>query len=78
MRFEVLEELGKGRYGIVHKVIDKTTNHKLAAKLVRCRTLKDRQKVQEEIDIMNSLRHPKLLQLAAAFENSRETIMIME
>lgn len=34
--------------------------------------------IQEEISIMQSLRHPKLLQLAAAFENPREMIMVME
>lgn len=77
-RYDVLEELGKGRYGIVHKVVEKVTNQKLAAKFVRCRTSKDRDKVQDEIDIMNQLRHPKLLKLAAAFENPKEMIMLME
>lgn len=77
-RYEVHEELGKGRFGVVHKVVDKVTSQKLAAKFIRCRTNKDRVKVQEEIDIMNLLRHPKLLQLAAAFENPKETIMVME
>lgn len=77
-RYEVLEELGKGRFGVVHKVVDKTTNQKLAAKFIKCRTSKDRDKVQDEIDIMNILRHQKLLQLAAAFENPRDMIMVME
>lgn len=77
-RYEVHEELGKGRFGVVHKVIDRVTTQKLAGKFIRCRTNKDRIKVQEEIDIMNLLRHPKLLQLAAAFENQKEMIMLME
>ncbi|KAK9886789.1 hypothetical protein WA026_018441 [Henosepilachna vigintioctopunctata] len=77
-RYDILEELGKGKYGIVHKVVDKTTSQKLAAKFIRCRTAKDRDKVQDEIEIMNQLRHQKLLQLAAAFENPREMIMVME
>lgn len=77
-RYEVYEEIGKGRFGVVHKVTDKITTKKLAAKFIRCRTSKDRDKVQDEIDIMNMLRHPKLLQLASAFENQREMIMIME
>lgn len=70
--------LGKGRFGVVKKVIDKVTNQKLAGKFIRCRTSKDREKVQDEIDIMNQLRHPKLLQLAAAFESIREMIMVLE
>lgn len=77
-RYEVYEELGKGRFGVVHKVVDRISTQKLAAKFIRCRTNKDRNKVQEEIDIMNLLRHPKLLQLAAAFENQKEMIMVME
>jgi serine/threonine protein kinase len=76
--FEVLEELGKGRYGVVHKVQEHATGHTYAAKFIRCIKAKDREKVQEEIDIMNTLRHPKLLQLAAAFESPREVVMVME
>ncbi|KAL0279933.1 UNVERIFIED_CONTAM: hypothetical protein PYX00_001383 [Menopon gallinae] len=77
-KFEVLEELGKGRFGIVHKVADLDTGEKLAAKFIRCITVKDREKVKDEIAIMNCLRHPKLLQLAAAFESPREMVMVME
>ena len=76
--FEVLEELGKGRYGVVHKVLEHATGQKYAAKFIRCIKAKDREKVQEEIGIMNILRHPKLLQLAAAFESPKEVVMVME
>lgn len=77
-RYEVHEELGKGRYGVVHKVTDLESNQKLAAKFIRCIKIKDKEKVKEEIDIMNCLRHPKLLQLAAAFESPREVVMVLE
>lgn len=77
-KYDVLEELGKGRYGVVHKVTDLETGQKLAAKFIRCIKMKDREKVKEEIEIMNCLRHPKLLQLAAAFESPREIVMVME
>lgn len=77
-RFDTLEELGKGRFGVVHKVIERETSLILAAKIIKCIKAKDRAKVQEEIEIMQSLQHPKLLQLAAAFESPREIIMVME
>ncbi|XP_054274333.1 titin-like isoform X2 [Macrosteles quadrilineatus] len=77
-RYSVHEELGKGRYGVVHKVTDLRTGHTMAAKFVRCIKKQDREKVQEEIDIMNCLRHPKLLQLAAAFDNPKDMVMVME
>lgn len=77
-RFEVVDELGKGRFGVVYKVIEKETRHTLAAKIVKCIKTIDKQKVHEEIAIMRKLKHPKLLQLAATFENPKEIIMVME
>ncbi|KAB0796878.1 hypothetical protein PPYR_10939 [Photinus pyralis] len=76
--YEILEEIGKGRYGVVHKVAHKTTGCHSAAKIVRCRTAKDKKKVQDEIDIMNLIRHPKLLQLLAAYQSQREMVLLME
>ncbi|KAL6428697.1 hypothetical protein ACFW04_007942 [Cataglyphis niger] len=77
-RYNVLEELGKGRYGIVKKVIEQATGMSFAAKFVKTIKAKDREQVREEIKIMNALRHPKLLLLAAAYESPRETILITE
>ncbi|XP_043500905.1 titin homolog [Polistes fuscatus] len=77
-RYDVFEELGKGRYGVVKRVVEKSSNASFAAKFVRTIKSKDREQVREEINIMNMLRHPKLLLLAAAFEGPRETIMITE
>lgn len=77
-RFETLEELGKGRFGVVHKVIERESGIILAAKIIKCIKAIDRKKVQEEINIMKSLQHPKLLQLSASFETQKEIIMVME
>jgi len=77
-RYDILEELGKGRYGIVRKVIERSTNMTFAAKFVRTIKAKDREQVREEIKIMNALRYPKLLSLAAAYENPREIVLITE
>jgi serine/threonine protein kinase len=77
-RFEVYEELGKGRFGIVHRVKEKESGAILAAKIIKCIKAVDRKKVEEEIGIMKSLQHPKLLQLSASFESQKEIIMVME
>ncbi|XP_034142502.1 muscle M-line assembly protein unc-89 isoform X4 [Drosophila guanche] len=78
-RFEIIEELGKGRFGIVYKVQERDQPQQLlAAKVIKCIKSRDRQKVLEEISIMGSLQHPKLLQLAASFESPREIVMVME
>ena len=77
-KFEIYEELGRGRFGVVFKVRDVHSNGIFAAKFVRCRKQEEREKCKEEISIMNGLNHSRLLQLAAAYENPREVIMIME
>lgn len=77
-KYEIYEELGRGRFGVVFKVTDKGTKEQYAAKFIRCRKQEDKQKCRDEITIMNSLEHPRLLQLAAAYENQREIIMTME
>lgn len=77
-RFEIHEELGKGRFGIVHKVIEKETGATMAAKIIKCIKAIDRKKVEEEISIMKSLQHPKILQLSASFETQKEIIMVLE
>lgn len=44
-RFVLEEELGKGRFGVVHRVIERETGRILAAKLVKCIKAKDKTKV---------------------------------
>lgn len=77
-KYEIYEELGRGRFGVVFKVKDKINGEILAAKFVRCRKSEEKQKCKDEIAIMNVLDSCKLLQLAAAYENPREIIMVME
>jgi predicted Ser/Thr protein kinase len=77
-KFEIYEELGRGRFGVVFKVKDKVNGEVLAAKFVRCRKSEEKQKCQDEIAIMNVLDSKQLLQLAVAYENPREIIMVME
>lgn len=77
-RFDILEELGKGRFGTVHRVMERETHLILAAKIIKCIKAMDRKKVQDEIKIMKSLQHPKLLQLSASFETQKEIVMVME
>ena len=70
--------LNLGRFGVVHRVNEKSSNIVFAAKKVRCIMQRDRDKVLEEVSIMNRLRHPKLLQLAAAFDSAKEMTLVME
>ena len=44
-QFTIHEELGKGRFGVVHKVTENDTGRTLAAKIVKCIKAKDKVKV---------------------------------
>lgn len=77
--YDLKEELGRGRFGKVYRVMEKASGEQKAAKFIKCYKAKDRVKVQDEIDIMNELRHRKLLLLEAAYnDDQKQFIMILE
>lgn len=78
IRFDVCEELGKGRFGVVTRVVEKESGNSFAMKVIKCIRAADRVKVNEEIEIMKSMEHPKLLHLFDSFETPKEIIMLME
>lgn len=73
-----LEKLGVGKFGQVYKVQEKATSKIQAAKICKTRLTKDRQAVRQEVEVMNCLHHPKLVQCIAAFESRTEFVMVME
>uniref|UniRef100_A0A182IQ33 Myosin light chain kinase n=1 Tax=Anopheles atroparvus TaxID=41427 RepID=A0A182IQ33_ANOAO len=77
-QFEVVKEVGKGRFGVVYKVIARQGETVMAAKKVKCIRMKDKERVWQETAIMEGLEHPKLLRLYATFELPKEIIMVVE
>ncbi|XP_060045140.1 myosin light chain kinase family member 4 isoform X2 [Erinaceus europaeus] len=73
-----MEILGGGRFGQVHKCEEKATGLKLAAKIIKARSVKEKDEVKNEINIMNQLDHVNLIQLYDAFESKNEIILVME
>lgn len=51
-RFILEEELGKGRFGVVHRVVERETGQVLAAKIVKCIKAKDKLKVNYTIKLI--------------------------
>jgi len=72
------EELGKGRFGTVFNAKHKESGQDFAGKIIRCIKAADKVKVRQEVEIMNSLRHPKLLQIMDALENDKEICILTE
>ncbi len=67
-----------GKFGVVRRCTEKTSNKSLAAKFIETSSAQDRKDVEREVDIMCSLQHPRLLQLYDAFDDGRKMCLIME
>ncbi|XP_059494728.1 myosin light chain kinase, smooth muscle-like isoform X5 [Stegostoma tigrinum] len=72
------ECLGVGTFGKVYKLLQKSTGKTRAGKFYKARTIKDKKSARDEIEIMNCLHHPKLVQCLDAFESRTEIVMVME
>ncbi|XP_027630070.1 myosin light chain kinase 2, skeletal/cardiac muscle [Tupaia chinensis] len=72
------EALGGGKFGAVCTCTEKATGLKLAAKVIKKQTPKDKEMVMLEIEVMNQLNHRNLIQLYAAIETPHDIVLFME
>ncbi|CAB1448705.1 unnamed protein product [Pleuronectes platessa] len=76
--YNVHEILGCGKYGQVFRLSHKETGDTFAGKFYRARTSKERTAARKEIELMNCLHHPKLVQCLAAYDTRSELVMVLE
>ncbi|KAG7214961.1 hypothetical protein INR49_022931 [Caranx melampygus] len=50
----------------------------VAGKFIKAYSAKEKENVRQEIGIMNSLHHPKLVQCIDAFEGKSDIVMVLE
>jgi len=75
--FDMLCEIGRGKFGRVMKCSKKDTGEVFAAKFVTCARREDRRNVEREVEIMNCLKSPRILQLYDAFDNGRNEMCLV-
>uniref|UniRef100_A0A1I8NT55 Protein kinase domain-containing protein n=1 Tax=Stomoxys calcitrans TaxID=35570 RepID=A0A1I8NT55_STOCA len=76
--YDILGEVGRGKFGVVYKCQDKSNGLKLAAKFVPIPKREDRRNVEREVEIMNSLQHHLITQLYAAYEYQKMMCVVQE
>ncbi|KAL0992792.1 hypothetical protein UPYG_G00098440 [Umbra pygmaea] len=76
--YNVLEKLGVGKFGQVFKLTHKETGRVYAGKFYKGRRAKEREAARKEIELMNFLHHPKLVQCLGAYDIKPEMVMVME
>ncbi|XP_076008098.1 myosin light chain kinase, smooth muscle-like [Genypterus blacodes] len=76
--YNVHEKLGVGKFGQVFRLSHIETGQVCAGKFYRGRTSRERTAARKEIELMNCLHHPRLVQCLAAYQTRPEMAMVME
>ena len=67
----------RGAFGVIYRLIERKTGKSWAGKFLRCTAL-ERPMLRQEIDVMNALRHPRLLKLHDVMDVAPETVIVIE
>jgi serine/threonine protein kinase len=67
----------RGKFGRVMRCKHRDGGQYFAAKFVLYTRKVDRENVEREVEIMNSLAHPKLLYLFEAYDNARNEMCLL-
>ena len=78
--YEMLDEIGEGKFGLVKLGIHYKTKERVAIKIIKkeAMNVSDLELVKGEIDIMKLCRHPNVVRLLDHFENSEFIFIVME
>jgi myosin-light-chain kinase len=68
----------RGKFGEVKRCKEKSTNRYFAAKFVSIIKEQEKKDVQNEIEIMKSLQHPRLIQLYDVYESKKQMCLVLE
>ena len=76
--YDILEEIGTGAFGVVHRCREKKSGNIFAIKFIPVSHPLEKAIIRKEIDIMNQLHHQKLIRLHDAFEDDDEMVLVYE
>lgn len=76
-KYEILEMVGKGKFGVIKQVINKETKLKCCLKVMnkKSMTSKDLQELKTEVEIMKVCQHPNIVRLYDIFENQESQFL---
>ncbi|SPQ21097.1 441a919a-029e-4386-a129-c87d6ec99f9e [Thermothielavioides terrestris] len=78
-RYQVLEELGRGSFGVVYKGIDKATGETVAIKHIDLESSEDDiQEIQQEISVLSTCASNYVTQYKASFLRGHKLWIVME
>jgi len=77
-KYQIMEELGRGAFGVVHRAREISTGKNWAIKICRFADEADKVPVHREVEIMRKLQHPRVLQLHEVFDVKGEMSLIIQ
>ena len=78
--YELGDNLGKGKYGLVKAARHKKTNIECAVKIIKKKELsiKDLELLKREIEVLKVCQHPNIIKFYDVFENQDSIYIVME
>mmetsp|Transcript_7990 Transcript_7990/g.24028 ORF Transcript_7990/g.24028 Transcript_7990/m.24028 type:complete len:302 (-) Transcript_7990:28-933(-) len=77
-RYTVKETIGHGHYSCVKKAIDNDSGNEVAVKILSLETALQKQEIELEIKIMNSVNHPHCVRILDQHRTSHHVYLILE
>ncbi|KAF8571191.1 hypothetical protein P879_05003 [Paragonimus westermani] len=80
VEYELLEELGRGAFGVVRRGVDLSTGQAFAIKIINTSRMskKDMESIENEANICRTLRHQNIVQLHDSFHYNGKFFMIFD
>ncbi|KAL0984429.1 hypothetical protein UPYG_G00141370 [Umbra pygmaea] len=76
--YNVHEKLGVGKFSTVFRLSHKESGQVFAGKFYRARSSREKVLARKEIELMNCLHHPKLVECLGAYDTRSEIVMLLE
>jgi calcium/calmodulin-dependent protein kinase I len=77
--YELKQELGSGNFSIVRKGVNRLTGEEVAVKIIeKKRVGQKKEMIQTELDILQKVKHPNVVELKEMFETPTHIYLVME
>ncbi|XP_031413764.1 kalirin isoform X2 [Clupea harengus] len=75
--FTEISEIGRGRFSVVKKCLNKATKKEVAVKCVN-KKMQKKEQVAHEADILKHVQHPQLVALSDTYETASAYVLVLE
>ena len=78
VNYEIFYPIGRGTFSFVYKALHRPTNRMVALKVIQYSSEKDKERIQNEINIHSKLNHPNIVKLLDFFNDESNFYLVLE